>query len=599
MSDAADSATAISEEPVSDIASLRRLFALTGSQRFSVLCGLACRFAQSGFLGLSFVAVVWVVTELAGRRVLDTRWLGQIIMLLALSLAGQLLFGYLAARYSWLSGFRIARDLRLSLLEHLRRLPLGFHLSRSRGDTLSVLTGDMQMVESFFSDGLPRIAQALGLPLTLLIVFAFRSPEIALAAAVSMIAGAPLFVWSSRSLARLGIVRQDRQAEAAEKMIEYARGMPIIRSFNRIASGQERFTAALAAFRDISIRMVSRLALPMVAFGAIVVLGVPILMVSSWALHLDGTFGRGDILSVLVLAFSFYTPLLGLVSVMELARLAEASWTRIERIMAARPLPTARGPQKPCGFGIRFDGVGFSYDGCKRVLTGVSFDVPERTMMALVGSSGSGKSTLLNLIPRFFDVTEGSISIGGIDIRDLSEEVIADLITVVFQDVHLFSSTIAENIAYARPGATRQEIEDAARQAQAHNFISALPDGYDTPVGEGGSSLSGGERQRISIARAILKDAPIILLDEATAAIDPITEMDLRIALANLVAHRTLIVVAHKLSTITNADQIVVLERGIIVQKGTAHELSGSDGRYSQLVEARKCAESWTVTGSD
>ncbi|MGK6315762.1 ABC transporter ATP-binding protein [Neorhizobium sp. DT-125] len=595
MSSAANSATVLSQEPASDIASLRRVWTLTGSHGRPVLCGLACRFAQSGFLGLSFAAVVWVVTELAGGRVLDTGWLGQIIMLLALSLAGQLLFGYLAARYSWLSGFRIARDLRLSLLEHLRRLPLGFHLSRSRGDTLSVLTGDMQMVESFFSDGLPRIAQALGLPLALLTVFAFRSPEIALATAISMIAGAPVFVWSSRSLARLGIVRQDRQAEAAEKMIEYARGMPVIRSFNRVASGQERFTAALAAFRDISIAMVSRLALPMVAFGAIVVLGVPVLMVSSWALHLDGAFDRGDILSVLVLAFSFYTPLLGLVSVMELARLADASLTRIERIMAARPLPPARRPQKPCGFGIRFDRVGFSYDGRRRVLAGVSLDVPERSMTALVGSSGSGKSTFLNLIPRFFEVTEGSISIGGVDIRDLSEEDIAGLITVVFQDVHLFSGTIAENIAFAKPGATRQEIEEAARQAQAHDFITALPGGYDTQVGEGGSSLSGGERQRISIARALLKDAPIVLLDEATAAIDPVTERDLRIALARLVADRTLIVVAHKLSTITNADQIVVLEMGAVVERGTDSELSRLKGRYAQLTEARRRAEAWNV----
>ncbi|WP_448112804.1 ABC transporter ATP-binding protein [Mesorhizobium amorphae] len=527
-----------------------------------------------------------MLTELAKGRTVDTQWTWQVTGLLAVSLCGQLACGYLAMRFCWYASFEIARELRIALLHQLRRLPQGFHLLQRRGDIMSVATGDVQMIESFFSDGLPRLAQALGLPLVLFVFLMFRSPALAFGYSVSLIVAAPVFVWSSRALATMAIQRQDRQADAAEQMIEYARGMPVIRAFNHTTLGQRRFDTALRAFRDISIEMVSRLAMPMVAFGAIVMLGVPVLMVVGGSLYLSGNLSRGDTIAALVLALSCYLPILGLVTVMELVRLADASLTRIRRVMEAQPLRLIRDVAKPAGTALRFHEVGFSYDGYQNVLSHVSFEVPERSMTAIVGVSGAGKSTLLHLIPRFFDVTEGAITIGGADIRALSEEEIAGLVTFVFQDAYLFSGTIAENIALGKAGAPLAEIEQAARKAQAHEFIAALPNGYDTFVGEGGSTLSGGERQRVSIARALLKDAPIVLLDEATSAVDPLTEHDLQKALAALVASKTVVVVAHKLATIRNADQIIVLEQGRLIESGTDGALRTSGGRYCSLLQS-------------
>lgn len=579
----------------SELESLRRVWALAGSQRGKVLRGVAFRFAQSICLGLAFGVVLWAVTGLVDGRPLTAAWIRQAAGLMALSLAGQIVFGYLSAADSWLSSYVLAGDLRLTILDRLRGLPMGFHLRRQKGDTVTVLTNDMQMLESFMSDALPRVAQACGLPLIVLAFLFSRDWVVGLAALTSLVAAAPVFLWSSRRLARLGVQRQDIQAEAGARMIEYVQGMAVIRAFNRLSKGQESFSEALRQFRDISVRMVVQLTTPLVLFGAVLMLGAPIVILAAAARHFARELDAGDLITAIVLLFSVYSPLLGLASVMELTRMADASLTRIDRIMAADLLPQPAAPQKPDGFSVRFAGVDFSYAPDRPALSGISFEAPERTMTAIVGPSGAGKSTLLSLLPRFWDVNAGRIEIGGVDIRNLSEAKLNDLITVVFQDVHLFTGSIFDNIALGRPSATQAQVEAAARKAQAHAFISALPDGYRTAVGEGGANLSGGERQRISLARAILKDAPIVLLDEATAAIDPTNERAIQQALAELVADKTLIVVAHKLSTIQAADQILVLDNGRLVERGGHETLIAAQGVYRRLWSHRVEAERWRI----
>lgn len=577
----------------SDWESLKRAWHLAGPLKGRVAAGVAYRFAQSMALGMSFGVVVWVVTGLVDGRALTPAWLWQVTGLMALSLAAQLLFGYLSVRASWLSSYDLAGDLRLRILEKLRHLPLGFHQARHRGDTVTVLTSDMQMLESFFSDGLPRIAQALGLPVAVFLVLLTRDPMVALAAAASVAVAIPVFVGTSRRLAKLGIRRQDMQAEAGARMIEFVQGLAVIRAFNHMAQGQESFRKAIDDFRDISIRMVVQLTLPMAVFGMIVMLGVPLVI---WVIggRVGVVMDTGTALTALILIFAMYSPLLALLGVMELVRMADASLTRMDRILTAPPLPDLE-PARPEGFEVRFDAVSFGYRDGEPVLRDLSFAVPERSMTAIVGPSGSGKSTILNLIPRFWDAGRGTISIGGADSARIGEAGLSDLVTMVFQDVYLFSGTIRDNIAMGRPGASQAEIEDAAREAQAHDFISRLPEGYDTQVGEGGASLSGGERQRISIARAILKDAPIVLMDEATAAIDPTNERAIQTALARLVEGRTLIVVAHKLSTIQSADQILVLDKGRIVERGGHTDLLAQDGLYARLWSHRTRAAGWQI----
>ncbi|MBN8291813.1 ABC transporter ATP-binding protein [Rhodobacter sp. NTK016B] len=582
-------------ESRSDLESLKRAWQLAGPLKGRVARGILLRFLQSLMLGLSFGVVVWVVTGLAGGRPMTTIWILQASGLMALSLLGQVVLGYLSTRASWLSSYEVAGHLRLSILEKLRHLPLGFHQARHRGDTVTVLTSDMQMLESFFSDGLPRIAQALGLPVAIFLVLLSRDPLVALSAAISIVVALPVFLGTSRRLSRLGIKRQDMQAEAGARMIEYVQGMGVVRAFNQVAQGQESFRKAINDFRDISIRMVVQLTLPMALFGMIVMLGAPLVI---WILggRLDALAETGTAITALLLLFSLYAPLLSLLGVMEAVRMADASLIRMDRILSAPDLPVGA-DARPMGNEVAFEGVRFGYAPDKDVLHDVSFRVPERTMTAIVGPSGSGKSTILNLIPRFWDASAGRVTIGGADVARIGEEGLAELVTVVFQQVYLFSGTIRDNIAIGKPGATDAEIEEAARAAQAHDFITALPRGYETEVGEGGHALSGGERQRISIARAILKDAPVVLMDEATAAIDPTNERAIQTGLARLVEGRTLIVVAHKLSTIQSADQILVVDNGRIVERGQHEDLLARDGLYAGLWSHRARASGWQMGG--
>lgn len=585
------------KEVRSDLESIARVWALAGPLRGKVASGIGYRFLQSICLGLAFGGVIWVVNDLAAGRLPDTEWVLQVTALMVASLVGQTIFGFLSVSDSWLSSYQVAGRLRLKILDHLSRLPMSFHLSRHQGDTVTALTADMQTLESFMSDALPRIAQAFGLPLAVLAFLFFVDWPIALAGLASMAVALPIFMWTSRYLAKLGIKRQDMQAEAGARMIEYAQGIAVIRAFNRIAKGEESFRAGLKAFHDISIKLVMDLTAPLSLFGAVLMLGVPLVTLLASLRLIEGSIEISALIASLVLIFTLYTPMLGLISVMELTRMADASLTRIDRIVTAETLPLLSRPLEPAGFAVGFERVDFSYVPGKPILRNLSFTVPERSMTAIVGPSGAGKSTVLNLLPRFWDVTGGKVTIGGVDTRDMAPERLNELVTMVFQDVYLFAGTIRDNIAFGRPGASADDVETAAKSAQAHDFIMALPDGYETRIGEGGSTLSGGERQRISIARAILKDAPVVLLDEATAAIDPSNERAIQTALAQLVADKTLIVVAHKLTTVQAADQIVVIEDGALVERGDHRQLLEANGAYARLWARWTRAADWRIGG--
>ena len=245
-------------------------------------------------------------------------------------------------------------------------------------------------------------------------------------------------------------------------------------------------------------------------------------------------------------------------------------------------------------YDIKFDDVHFSYEK-KEVIKGVSFDVPENSTIALVGASGSGKTTLCNLLARFYDIDSGTITIGGEDLRNFTCASLLKNITMVFQNVYLFNDTVRTNICFGKQDATEEEMIDAAKKARCHDFIMELPEGYDTVIGEGGGTLSGGEKQRISIARAMLKDAPVVILDEATASVDPENECYIQSAISELTKNKTVITIAHRLKTIENADQIIVIEEGEIVQKGTHETLANEEGKYKSFIELRKAAENWSI----
>lgn len=297
-------------------------------------------------------------------------------------------------------------------------------------------------------------------------------------------------------------------------------------------------------------------------------------------LFIKGNIDISVAIVIIIAGLQIFSAIEKLASGASLSRSMEHTVSRIKEVSQ---FPKIDADSKPLGldrYDIEFENVSFAYSGESSVIRNISFRIPENTMTAFVGTSGSGKTTIARLIARFWDVNEGRIKIGGQDIREITTDKLLDYMSIVFQNVYLFNDTIANNIRYGKPDASPTEIEAAAKKARAHEFILALPDGYDTVVGESGSHLSGGEKQRISIARAILKDAPIVLLDEATSSIDPDNEVYIQQAINELVRNKTLIVIAHRLSTVKDAEQIIVMDDGAITQRGTHGELMGREGQY-------------------
>lgn len=577
----------------SNLQGLKRIWDLMGDKRPRMVRSMVFRLLQSMSLGFAYGGALWVITDLMNGRTMDAAWVWQITGLMVLSLLLQLLFSFLSVRDAWEVSFEIGGDLRQRLLDRLRALPLGFHLTRQKGDLANTIGTDITMVEGFLSEGTGKLIQAFGLPLAVFLFMLTQDWRLAVAMVVPIALAIPIMSRMGRRLADAGIARQDQQAEASSRMIEFVLGIKVIRAFGRMREGNERFHAALNRFRDISIEMVHSFVLPVMGFITVVMLGLPVtFLATGWTLE---SLDPGVAITALVLAYAMYGPIIALISVTETVRMAEASLIRIDRVLTASPLSEPQIARVPEGNAIAVRDLRFGYDEGRDVLHGISFDVPERSMTAIVGPSGAGKSTVLNLIARFWDPTGGQISLGGVPLDQMTSDQLLDRISFVFQDVYLFSGSIAANIRMGRPGATDDEVIRAAQLARAHDFIMTQPDGYATEIGEGGARLSGGERQRIAIARAILKDTPIVLLDEATAAIDPINERAIQEALANLVADRTLIVVAHKLSTIEAADQILVMQAGRIAERGTHAALLNESGLYASLFQKKSQSERWTL----
>jgi len=583
----------------SDWQSLKRLWSLAGPLKHQILRGIIFRFLQSFCLGLGYgVAIIVVTTLIISQDIITMEWFYKVSAFAFFSLFGQLIFSFLSSKNTWVASFELASELRINMLRKMSQLPLGFHLSRHRGDTVTTVTTDMQTVETFLSDGLPRIAEAFGLPIAVLIYLATQNIVLFIAGIFSILLSLPIYIIASKKLAKLGIERQDTQASAAARMIEYIQGLIVIKSFNRIAKGQEDFEIALNNFRELSNKMTKLLIIPFTIFGMVTLLGVPIIYYTDSILLLNSNITLPLFITVLMLIYALYTPLLGLIAVLEQTRMADASLTRINRILDAETLPEPVIPRQPTSYGISFDSVDFTYTENKKVINNVSFYAHPNSVTAIVGPSGAGKSTILNLMARFWDVTSGQITIGGINLKDIKVNEFNKLVTFVFQDVYLFSGTVRDNLILGKPDATEEDIINATKMAQAYEFIASLPDGFDTELGEGGATLSGGERQRLSIARAILKDAPIILMDEATAAIDPSNERAFYKAFQALTSHKTVLIVAHKLSTIKNAEQIIVMKEGQVIQKGTHTSLINDGGLYKTLWDKWSGAAKWQFVQS-
>lgn len=542
-------------------------------------------------LSIKAIRIIFSAFDGSGQPLDTTRlwWIFGIMAVYMLVMA-------LAERASYRANFRGAYEMsasgRLSLAEHLRKLSLGFLSKRDPGDLSSMLVTDFMMAETGISHHLPQLMGAIVMP-----VLAFASLVwIDWRMAVSMFAALPLallVLWASTKAQRKLSGRQiQAKINAGNRLEEYLQGIRVMKAYNLIG---DRFVRLRDAFKELRRACIRQEAL----LGPFVLLSITLVRAGLTMMVLCGTYLLlGGQLSILVFVLFLvvgsrvFDPLTS-----ALTNFTEFRYFSIAggRILSLMNEPEMKGEQQsPAAGDIRFEHVSFAYQD-KEVLHDINITLPKNSLTALVGPSGSGKSTVMKLCARFYDPQKGCIFFNGVPMNEINPESLMSHISMVFQDVYLFQDTIRNNIRFGKTDATEEEIIAAAKKACCHDFIMRLPKGYDTLVGEGGCTLSGGEKQRVSIARAILKDAPIILLDEATASLDPENEVEVQKAIDALIKGHTVIAIAHRLKTIKGADQIIVLDNGQIKEKGTHETLMQAEGLYAQLWNIQESISGWKL----
>lgn len=559
--------------------------------------GLAYALAEAVAIAAPFVLVLVLLRDaLAGALTgAEVAWLTGGI---AAAVLARMVLGQRSMSYLFIAAHALMGRARIRIADHLRRLPMGFFTTRRSGELAGTITTDIAIVEDLWSHMIGIFAARMILPLVVAAGLCALDWRLGLA----LLATLPLALLALRAVMPIFARRVDAaleaQADTNARIVEYARGIAVLRTFGRHGDGYERLIAAMTRLRDAMIRTEVAPAPLLGVFGILIELGFGLTALLGAHLMLGGSLEAPVLLVFLVVAAGI-TPQVAELGVSLLGlRATHQALVRIDALLAEPPLADPAEPAPLPGHHlVMMDSVTFAY-GDAPVLDGVSITFPERELTALVGASGSGKSTIVHLIARLWDVPagQGAVRIGGVDVRELPVEQLHERIAMVFQDVVLFSGTVADNIRIGRAGATDEEVIAAAKAAQAHDFIAALPQGYATPLGEAGEALSGGERQRISIARAILKDAPIVLLDEATASVDASAEVALQRAIDRLVREKTVIVIAHRLRTIRRAHQIVVLDGGRVAERGTHASLVAAGGVYARMWAEQQRAGGWRLS---
>ncbi|MEU8892668.1 ABC transporter ATP-binding protein [Streptomyces sp. NPDC048442] len=531
--------------------------------------------------GLSYALLVPVLRALLGPAPAEA-WPWLIAF-------GSAVAAYAVLRYlSDLSGFRagttLLRGMYHRLGDHLARLPIGWYSAGRVGEVSVLASRGVLEAMSVIAHILAPLISAGVTPLVIVAVMLAFSWQLGLAALVAVPLVAVIQVRTGRSMAAGDAERAARDHEATGRVIEYLQAQPVLRAGGRTA---ERFRLLDHSLQEVqrASRRSALAALPGVLALTLVVQAMfTVLLVLGAYLALGGNVGAVEVLTILVLAARCAEPLLSLADMGGQLRSARAELTRLDTVLRTEPLPEAPDPVLPVRHDLEFDSVTFRHgEGTRTVVDGLSLTVPEGQRLAVVGPSGAGKSTLLQLLARFYDVDAGAVRMGGVDVRAVNTEVLMAQIAIVFQNVYLFDGTIEENVRLGRPDATEAEVRAAASAARLDDVIERLPGGWAANVGEGGALLSGGERQRVSIARALLKDAPVVLLDEVTSALDPVNEAAVHEGIERLMAGRTVVMVAHRMRTVRDADRVVFLDGGRIVEDGSHDELLHGGGRYADF----------------
>jgi ATP-binding cassette subfamily B protein len=577
---------------------LTTLFQVFGDRRLPLTAAMALRVSASIAMAVPLGVAAWAVEQIRSGALTSERTALATVLVIAAVLA-QHAFWYGANHLAWVSTFYAVGQGRIAALRHVQSLPVGVVAGRGTGDIAAVLSADHEQVAVFAHHGLMNLVGSATQPVAAIAALACVNAKLAGLVTFSLVAVAPLLGWLSRTFSDQALARADALAEAGGRIVEYIQGIATARSYDQLGSQQKWYRQAVANMRQVNDQLAVRIAPLSYLSVAVLFMGCPVLIAVLGYQLMGGTFDALSAVVFLVVILRVYAPAVSAAMEIEGLRLSDAALRRIARIRDLAPeVHAAESRSLPRGKDVSVESVKFGYQPGHPVLRGVSFVAPQGKVTAIVGPSGAGKSTLLSLLARFQDPQSGVVSIGGVPLTELTRDQLFDAVTVVFQDVYLFAGTIRDNICFGNPAATDAEIAAAAAAARCDEFIAALPDGYASRIGEGGLTLSGGERQRLSIARAILKNAPLLLMDEATSALDPINEQAVQAALHKLVQGRTVIVVAHRLSTIRSADQILVLQAGEIVQRGKHAELMASEGLYARLWAERERASRWRLSAS-
>lgn len=575
------------------INTFKKLWYFSEEEQPYIKQSIIINFLGAIFNALQFGGIYYAVLAIINHDV-TIQTIAVAILFLTLSIIGVVVSKRNAMLKQTHAGYFMAAHKRISLGEKIKRVPMGFFTDVSLGNLTAIATTNLDNIEIWVPTLFVLVIGGLLNSIVFILSLFFFSYKVGLVAVIGSILFLSIIALMQRKSSAAADEIHTIQASLTKEVLTTLQGMQVIKSYNLSGKNNTQLDETINQASKASLSLEKKI----VPYALIAKLIIAITIVSMLILSVSSYFSGDSMLAhtimIFIASFVIFDGLLTSGSALTMLRSVENTIDSYDYVHSIEDMPEGDIDTPIKTHNITFKNVSFSYDK-RNILNNISAKIDEHSMTAIVGPSGSGKTTFCNLISRAWDVNSGEILIGGINIKDYTKETLMDTISMVFQDVYLFEDTIENNIKFGKPNANREEIITAAKQARCHEFIMTLPDQYQTQIGEGGASLSGGERQRISIARAMLKDAPIIIFDEATANIDPENEDKLKEAIESLISNKTVIMIAHRLKTIRNADQILVLDNGDIVERGTHDELIDNNGLYNTLIQAKQAATLWKL----
>lgn len=573
---------------------LAKFFKFSGeenSKKFKLSIGIGLVEALAS--AMKIPAIMYILMGLIEKKSMDKYIFGSLVIMI-IAIVVDVICKRISSVLQTEGGYNASAFMRIKIAEHLRYLPMGYFNSNSIGEIASVTTNTMEVLGDVASRVVMLTMQGIletTMIMCMILIFDVRIGFIS-------VVGVIVFFIINSMMQKAGKKDSEQKVqcdtELVNQIMEYVQGISEVKSYNLLGKQAKRLNDANDACAKINTKM-ELVFVPYHFFQGIVTkITGTIIIICCAAFYINGTMNSVYAIGMTIASFMLFSSLETAGNYSSLLHVVSVCVDKANDILALNTMDIEGREIEPKSHDIQLDHVSFSYDK-RKIIDDVSMSIPEKTTTAIVGPSGGGKSTLCNLIARFWDVDEGEVSLGGINVKDYSMNSLMNNFAFVFQRVYLFADTIENNIKFGNQEATHEQVVMAAKKACCHEFISQLPDGYNTVIGEGGATLSGGEKQRISIARAIMKDAPIIILDEATANVDPENEKELMEAINALTKEKTIIMIAHRLKTVRNADQIVVIDKGRIVQQGTHNQLMKQEGIYKRFVDSREKAVSWKL----